>query len=76
MSVCLTMNFVQPKWSNTLVLYALSTNLLLTTFSAPESVGIVYIFDLLHLGICSQEINIFCRSSTANNNEIQVDRVK
>jgi hypothetical protein len=43
-SVCLTMNFVQPKWTNTLVLYALFTNLLLTTFLPPKSVGFVYIF--------------------------------
>jgi hypothetical protein len=35
---------VQPKWANTLVLYALSTKLLLITFLPPKSVGIVYIF--------------------------------
>ena len=45
------MNFVQPKWANTLVLYALSTNLLLTTFLPPKYVGIVYISDLPRLGI-------------------------
>jgi hypothetical protein len=37
------MNFVQPKWANTLVLFALSTNLLLTTFLPLQFVGIVYI---------------------------------